>query len=91
MKNPNELMALCAIRYTIGRRSYTVSEGAAWALQWGRESEFVRKIIIRDLTESVARCDDGAEALGDPMDEKMWRRVLGELVEIDRAFRDDAP
>jgi hypothetical protein len=82
-----ELMALCAIRYTIGRSSYIVSEGVKWAKEWGLESEYVRKIIIRDLAEAVVRCDDGAEALGDIMDEKAWREVLADLLEIDCAAK----
>jgi hypothetical protein len=82
-----ELMALCAIRYTIGRSSYIVSEGVEWAKEWGLESEYVRKIIIRDLAEAVVRCDDGAEALGDIMDEKAWREVLADLLEIDCAAK----
>jgi hypothetical protein len=83
-----DLMALCAIRYTIGRSSYIVSEGVKWAKEWGRESEYMRRIIIRDLAEAVARCDDGAEALGDIMDEKAWRVVLADLLEIDLAAKE---
>lgn len=74
-----EKMAICAIRYTIGRRSYVVSDGQQWAMEWGAKSNWVRDAIIRDLEEATERCDSGAEALGDPPDEDGWRWVLSVL------------
>lgn len=79
MTRDDEGMALCAIRYTIGRRSYIVADGQRWALEWGGKSKWVRRVIIRDLLEATSWCDAGAEALGDPPDEAGWRRVLTEL------------
>ena len=73
-------MAICAIRYTIGRRSYIVADGQRWARKWGAESKWVRSVLLRDLREEVRRCDDGfTGGLGDPMDEVGWRQVLEEL------------
>lgn len=75
-----ETMALCAIRYTIGRQSYIVSDGQAWAIEWGAKSPHVRGVLIRDLREAVQRCDDGLPSLGCIFtDEPEWRRVLTEL------------
>ena len=74
-----EKMAICAIRYTIGRRSYVVSDGQRWAMEWGAKSNWVRDVIIRDLEEATERCDSAAEALGDPPDEDGWRWVLSVL------------
>jgi hypothetical protein len=74
-----ESMAICAIRYTMGRRSYIVYEGQQWAIHWGEKSERVRTIIIRDLKEAIDRCDRGFEALGDKHDEAGWREVLKKL------------
>ncbi len=83
MTRDQESMALCAIRYTIGRRSYVVSEGQRWALEWGAKSKWVRDVITRDLGEAVARCDAGPTAewrpLGDDYDERGWRDVLRQL------------
>jgi len=74
-----ESMAICAIRYTMGRRSYIVSQGQEWAIHWGKKSKHVRDIIRRDLREEVRRCDDGFPSLGDIYDEAGWRKVLEEL------------
>lgn len=82
-----ESMAICAIRYTIGRRSYIVIDGQKWAMEWGAKSNRVRDVIIRDLEEATERCDSGAEALGDPPDEAGWRRVLSGLQALKEAER----
>ena len=80
-----EDMAVCAIRYTIGRQSYIVSQGQAWALRYGAQSKHVRDVIARDLREAVERCDqvwpDGTSwrALGMDQDERGWRDVLAKL------------
>ena len=68
-------MALCAIRYTIGRRSYIVADGQRWAIEWGRASPWVRDVIRRDLREAAER----PGALGDPPDEAGWLSVLASL------------
>lgn len=75
----NEIMALCAIRYTMGRRSYAVSDGQRWAREWGARSQRVRGVLILDLREAVTRADMGLHTLGDTHDEIGWREVLTEL------------
>lgn len=84
--NPHdaESMALCAIRYTIGRMSYVVSDGQRWAREWGARSSWVRDVIRRDLREAA----DRHGALGDECDEVGWRHVLTDLDNI--AERDNA-
>jgi hypothetical protein len=74
-----ESMAICAIRYTIGRSSYIVSDGQRWAREWGEKSKWVRDVIRRDLREEVQRCDDGFPMLGEAVDEAGWRSVLADL------------
>jgi hypothetical protein len=74
-----ESMVICAIRYTIGRSSYIVSEGQQWAIEWGEKSERVRNVIIRDLKEEIDRCDRGFNSLGDKFDEDGWRGVFKKL------------
>jgi hypothetical protein len=78
-----ETMALCAIRYTIGRQSYIVSDGQNWARQWGEKSSWIRGVIIRDLRDEVRRCDDGFHTLGDQYDEAGWRQVLEYLESLE--------
>jgi len=73
-----ESMALCAIRYTIGRRSYITSDGQRWAREWGAKSKWVRDVIRRDLREAC----DREGALGDQCDEAGWRNVLTDLDNI---------
>lgn len=84
MTRDEESMALCAIRYTIGRRSYIVSDGQRWALEWGAKSEWVRDVIARDLQGAVETCDNAPPGtlyrpLGDRFDEQGWRDVLARL------------
>lgn len=79
-------MALCAIRYCIGRSSYAVDDGARWAREYGRRSPWVRETIIRDLSGLAERCDilatddrPSCGLLGAPDAEATWRAVLAEL------------
>jgi hypothetical protein len=81
-----ESMAICAIRYTIGRSSYIVSDGQRWAREWGVKSAWVREVIRRDLREEVCRCDEGFPSLGDKHDEAGWRAVL---VDLDKMAQGD--
>lgn len=59
MASDAETMTLCAIRYTIGRSSYIVSDGQRWAREWGAKSKRVRDIIRRDLREELQQWDVG--------------------------------
>jgi len=72
-------MALCAIRYAIGRQSYVVSDAVRWARDYGRSSRFIRSVIIRDLEEAIQRQDNGFPSLGGELDSKAWRAVLADL------------
>ncbi|CAM6055279.1 unnamed protein product [Sphagnum tenellum] len=88
-------MALCAIRYTMGRHSYIVSNGVAWARKYGAASPRVRDIIIRDIEEEIDRVNKGfTAALGSDLDAQAWREVLADLkmiqnrreIVVDRTF-----
>jgi hypothetical protein len=73
-------MAICAIRYTMGRSSYIVSSGQNWALEYGAKSKWVRDVIVYDLERLVDQCERGYPSLGDPqVDEPGWRKVLEQL------------
>jgi hypothetical protein len=88
MTRDEETMALCAIRYTIGRMSYIVSDGQRWALEWGAKSKLVRDVIIRDLEWHIHNEDTffipegrAESGLGDMrIDSPGWREVYRQLV-----------
>ena len=67
-----ELLALCAIRYTMGRSSYIVADGLRWAREWGEKSAVVKKVLVRDI-DNVA-----AGVLG-RTHESEWRALADEL------------
>jgi hypothetical protein len=78
-------MAICAIRYCIGRQSYATSDGQRWARNYGARSTHVRTVIIRDLQSEIEQTDRLREAghengtLGMKMDEDGWRQTLADL------------
>ena len=78
----DELMAVCAVRYCLGRQTYIVHECAVWlAAQWPRLSPETQVLIRRDIEEAIAD-DDQARArevdramplpLGMNMDRDSW-------------------
>lgn len=71
-----EEMALCAIRYCMGRQTYASEDGQRWAREWGARSRYVRVIIIRDIEAAKDRLG----GLGDErIDKTSWLDVLKEL------------
>jgi hypothetical protein len=85
--NDQETMALCAIRYTIGRMTYIVSDGQRWAREWGAKSPWIRGVLIRDLKEAVDQESHGLSSLGDRHDSQGWHQVLEYLEKIELDFR----
>ncbi len=54
----DELMAIAAIRYCLGRRTYIVRDCVEWILaNWQRFSSYTQLIIQRDVEEIFARDD----------------------------------
>jgi hypothetical protein len=66
-----EAMALCAIRYCMGRQSYIVASGIKWAREWGPKSERIRIVIARDIREAATR----EYGLGMEHDKQEWLAV----------------
>ena len=78
----DEQMALSAIRYALGRRTYIVHDTVVWILHnWPKWGDEVKRLIKRDIEEEFTR-DDKQRAektnyrpLGDDCDREDWERV----------------
>lgn len=78
----DDLMAIAAVRYCIGRMTYIVGDCADWLIcVWPDLKPSAQAVIKRDIEESLARDDeDRAEgrehkALGHDCDRAEWERV----------------
>ena len=78
----NQLMAVAAVRYCIGRMSYIVSDCADWLIEvWPELDESTRNIIRRDIEETFIRDDEARDInseykpLGMDCDRQQWERV----------------
>jgi hypothetical protein len=86
MKDKNfgrdDLMAIAAFRYCLGRMTYIVGDCADWLIeQWPNIGEKTQQIIRRELDAEFQKDDDqrdsGSEyrALGHDCDRAQWERV----------------
>lgn len=75
MIDDEELMAICAIRYCIGRQSYIVNDGIEWAMRYGKKSPEVRRLIIEDIQNATNH--------GSAEDKLRWMAVLSILEHIE--------
>lgn len=78
----DDLMAIAAFRYCLGRMTYIVSDCADWLIQqWPNISKQAQAIIRRDLEEAFQRDDADRlnnsihKALGHDCDRNEWERV----------------
>lgn len=79
----DDLMAVAAFRYCLGRSSYIVGDCADWLTdQWQNITPNMRHVIERDLREAIARDDQSRQdrtehhALGMDMGRAVWLEVL---------------
>lgn len=79
----DDLMALAAVRYCIGRMTHIVGDCVDWLIdQWPNFGESIKRTILRDVREAMARDDeDRAEGrehrtLGGDCDRAEWDRFL---------------
>lgn len=79
----DDMMALAAVRYCLGRSSYIVGDCVEWLIeQWPNFSDSIKRTILRDVLEVKKRDDedraDGREheALGHDCDRAEWLRFL---------------
>lgn len=81
----NDLMAVAAVRYCLGRSSYIVGDCCEWLPQvWPTLSESARNIIKRDIDDAF-KADDESRAdkynqyhrLGMDIDRAEWEKVRG--------------
>ena len=78
----DDLMALAAVRYCLGRSSYIVGDCVDWMVtQWPNLSDSIKRTIARDVDEAIARDDEDREsgrehkALGWDCDRSEWLRA----------------
>lgn len=78
----DDMMAIAAVRYCLGRMTYIVSDCADWLVaHWTEFGESTRKCIQRDIDEAFVRDDecrgrlDNYKPLGMDMDRAQWERV----------------
>lgn len=78
----DDLMAVAAVRYCLGRMTYIVSDCADWLIeQWPNIGIRAQHVIRRDIEEAFARDDeDRAEGrehktLGHDCDRISWHNV----------------
>lgn len=76
------MMAICAVRYCLGRQTYVVSDCADWLIaMWPAIPARAQVIIQRDVDEAFQRDDEGRadgslyKALGMDCDRAEWERV----------------
>lgn len=72
-------MAMAAVRYCLGRRTYIVSSCVEWLfVQWENFDEHTKTIIKRDIEEEIKRDDEARDGnhphlpLGDDCDRLEW-------------------
>lgn len=78
----DDLMAIAAVRYCLGRSSYIVSDCADWLVQaWQSIPERAQATIRRDVEDAFVRDDEDRangeqhKALGWDCDRQQWDRV----------------
>lgn len=69
------MMAVCAIRYCLGRQSYIVSDGQRWAREYGRKYPVLRRIVTCDIESEIR----AGRLMGAALDDAGWRAVLSDL------------
>ena len=78
----DDLMAIAAVRYCLGRMTYITSDCADWLVaQWLNIKPNARAVIQRDIEDEFARDDDARQngkeykPLGCDCDRAAWQRV----------------
>ena len=78
----DDLMAIAAVRYCLGRMTYITIDCSEWLVhQWPNIKPSARAVIQRDIDEAFARDDEAREAgdsykpLGWDCDRAVWQKV----------------
>ena len=72
-----ELILICAVRYTLGRMTYMVRVVCTYvASQRNTLSKHCINIIIKDIEEALDMCHRMGWTLGMDFDEREWVRLL---------------
>ena len=82
----DDMMAIAAVRYCLGRMTYIVSDCADWLIDaWPTIKPCAQKAIERDISEAFKLDDEAREAgrqykpLGMDIDRKQWERVRAHI------------
>ena len=79
---PDETILVCAVRYALGRMSYTVNDVCEYVKAKRKGlSQYCINIIIRDIEEEIERYHNACHILGDLCDERDWFELLQILKE----------
>lgn len=78
----DDMMAIAAVRYCLGRMTYIVSDCADWLIaHWPDICQNARIVIQRDVQDAFVEDDDGRRRgesyrrLGMDCDRQQWERV----------------
>lgn len=72
------VIALCAVRYALGRRTYMPSLVADWLKRhWNCLTEQNQRSILRDVDDEFKRAEELEDfsTIGDPCDINTWRNL----------------
>lgn len=71
-----DFVAISAMRYALGRRSYIVGMTTEWIRwNWSAFGQEAKEIMKRDLKEEIERTDRIPGNLGMDFDEREWRNL----------------
>jgi hypothetical protein len=79
-RNHLDTLVIAAVRYALGRRSYIVSETCDLVRAYVKQaSEDVVQVIAKDIQMDLQRAEAIGTTVGDPCDDKEWRKLLKDL------------
>lgn len=71
-----DFVAVSAVRYALGRRTYVVGETCAWLMRhWRGIDTRAQDIIVCDLDEALALDESGDQKIGMECDRHEWKKL----------------
>jgi hypothetical protein len=79
-RNHLDTLVIAAVRYALGRRSYIVAETCDLVRAYVKQSSGdVVQVIAKDIQMDLQRAEAIGTTVGDPCDDKEWRKLLKDL------------